>query len=227
MHILKHNYWYKYLLINSYISALSSTLRNITFMHFPEPVIFEIPVYPRTQKYIRTKLRDKHGQPQPLLASPFGQGVSLHLWLTAQSQKVKMVVGYKRSGEKKPMHVDKSGRIIAPLEMTAALGLGIERFHKSRHQYLFNHQELEQFGTYVDFIIENELVCYCQAAPEVLPMIRIKEFMQLYDFDEQDFKEETLRVAYWRYRKNQSAYPFNVQLTHLDHFRPTHSPQLA
>lgn len=195
-------------------------------MHFSEPVIFEIPVYPRTQKYIRLKLTDEHGQLQPLLASPFSQGLSLHLWLSAQSQKVKMVIGYKRSGERKPLHIDKSGRIIASLEMTSSIGLGIHHFHKSRHQYLFNYQELEQFCNYVDFIIQNELICYCQASPGVQPLTRIREFMNLYDFSEEDYKEETLRIAYWRYKKASEAKPFNPSLNGVDHFRPIHPPIL-
>ena len=138
-----------------------------------------------------------------------------------------MVAGYQRNGQKKPMHVDKSGRVIAPLSMTASLGLGIDHFHKSRMQYLLNYQELEQFCNYVDFLIMNEMICYCQAAIDVLPIVRIKEFTGLYDFDKEDFKEETLRVAYWRYRQNPNAYPFHVQVTEVDHFKPIHSPILA
>lgn len=189
-------------------------------MHFSEPVIFEIPVYPRTQKYIRAKLVGMSGRPQPLLVSPFSQGISLHLWLTAQSLKVRMVTGHKRSGERSPLHADKSGRIIAPLDMTAKLGLGITHFHKSRHQYLLNYQELQQFANYVDFIIMNEMICFCEAAPEVFPIVRIKEFVNQYDFTEEDFKEETLRKANLRYRTNPESYPFDGQINEITHFRP-------
>ena len=196
-------------------------------MYFSEPVLFEIPVYPRTRKFIQTKLQDEQGRPQPLLISDDSQGVSLYLWLTCQCKKVRMVTGYQRSGQKKPMHVDKSGRIIAPFGMTASLGLGIARFDRSRHQYLLNYQELEQFGVYVDQLIMTEMVYHCQAAPDVPPLLRIKEFTALYDFDEVDFTEEALRMAYYRHRKDEAASPFSMTFASANHFRSIHSALAA
>ena len=181
-------------------------------MHFPEPVLFEIPVFPRTQKFIRTKLTDNLGRPQPLLASTFNQGLGLHIWLIAQSKKIRMVSGWKRSVDWSVLHTDKSGRIIAPPDMTACIGIWIEHFHKTRHQYLLNYSELEQFCSYVDFLIQYEMVCFCQEQPDVQPITRIKEFVSLYDFTEENFKEQSLRMAYWRYRNNPMAHSVNIHL---------------
>jgi hypothetical protein len=174
-------------------------------MHFSDPVMFEVPVYPRTQKYIRAKLKDDQGNPYPLIASPFSQGISLHLWLTAQSKKVRMVIGRNRSAKLPATCRDKSGYLIAPTTMTATIGLGIDHFHPSRHQYLLNYQELEQFCNYVDVLIFQEMVGFCQAAPEVLPVLRIAEFTQLYGFTEQDFSQQSLRSGYRRYAKTEAA----------------------
>jgi hypothetical protein len=187
-------------------------------MYFPEPVLFEIPVRPRIRKYIAVKLQGADGRPQPLLVTPDAQGAGLMLWAMAQSEKVMLQTGWRRGAAGKNFLQDGSGRIIAPLDMTERLGLGISEFHKSRHQYLLNHAELEVFSQFVDYIILNEMVSFCQEDQTSPPLLRIKQFTDRYDFSEDDLNEGSLRVAYWRFRKGLAATNFDVRITQLQHF---------
>lgn len=189
-------------------------------MYFSEPVLFEIPVRPRIKKYITVKLRGADGRPQPMLVTPQAEGAGMMLWALAQSEKVLLQTGWRRSSAGNDFLQDGSGRIIAPLDMTERIGLGISEFHKSRHQYLLNHAELEVFSSFVDYIILNEMVSYCQSEPVSAPMLRIKEFTDRYDFSEDDLNEGSLRVAYWRFRKGVAATNFDERVTKLRHFVP-------
>ena len=174
-------------------------------MYFSEPVLFEIPVLPRIKKFIAVKLMDEAGRPQPMLVSPTQSGgAGMFLWSLAQAEKVMLQLGWRRKSDQKLL-TDNSGRVIAPEDFTQQLGLGIREFHKSRSQYLFNYAELVVFSNFVDYIIMNEMICFCQAAPSVAPMKRIKIFTDKYDFSDEDFDERALRQANWRVTTNQNS----------------------
>lgn len=189
-------------------------------MFFSEPVLFEIPVRPRIQKFIAAKLRDAQGRPQPLLVSADSEGAGLMLWAMAQSEKVMLQMGWRRARQLFTGLTDGSGRVIAPPDMTAKLGLGIAGFHKTRHQYLLNYAELEVFNNFVDCIILNELVGFCAASPETAPMLRIKQFCDRYDFAADELGEETLKKVYQRHRAQTGSFCFNERMNRLVHFQP-------
>jgi hypothetical protein len=190
-------------------------------MYFSDPVIFEIPVRPRVRKFVQAKLVDENGVRQPMLVSPDCEGIGLHLWAMAQSKKEMLQTGWRRSkAQNAELSTDKSGRILAPEDMTERLGLGIFEFHYSRHQYLLNYCELEVFSSFVDHLIMNEMVTYCQASPGVEPMIRIKAYCDLYDFAPDDVSELMLKTVYYRSRKRTGASHYDVRVTRVQHFVP-------
>ena len=195
-------------------------------MHFSEPVLFEIPVLPRIRKFIAVKLQAADGSPQPMLVSPtHSGGAGMFLWSMAQSEKVMLQLGWRRKTGESAFLTDNSGRVIAPDDFTGRLGLGITEFHKSRNQYLLNYAELVVFSNFVDYIILNEMTCFCQAAPSVPPMKRIKQFTDKYDFSDEDFDERALRQAFWRSQTerntgNHAGLNFNKTLLKIKHFQP-------
>lgn len=195
-------------------------------MYFAEPVIFEIPVRPRVRKFIHVKLWDDQGRPQPMLVAPGAFGLCLNLWGLCQSQKVMQHSGWRRRKVWKPgdpktdLLMDGAGRVIAPLDMTARIGLGIREFHPSRHHYLLNYSELETFSSWVDYVILNEMVLFCQAEPHTAPLLRIKAFTDQYDFSTEDLNEEALRRTYYRARTGTSSHTFDENIGRQIHFQP-------
>lgn len=192
-------------------------------MYFAEPVLFEIPVRPRIRKFIRVQLQDANGRSRPMLVDHDSTGASLMLWALAQSQKIQMSVGWRRA---KPLtsylSVDGAGRIIAPDDMTDAIGLAIHEFHQSRHQYLLNYAELETFSSWVDYIIRNEMIFHCEQLPQLSYIDRIKSFTDKYDFSEEDFSESTALKAYYRYRNGQLGeyHSFKESVARVVQFKP-------
>lgn len=190
-------------------------------MYFSDPVLFELPVLPRTRKYIAGKLQDPAGNTRSMLLSPHGEGAGLMLWAMAQAPKVLLQMGWRRRQKSDSyLLIDGASRIVAPPSMTAVIGVGIQQFHTSRHQYLLNYAELEVFGNFVDYVIINELIGYCKREPETAPMVRIKQFCDHYDFSEEDFSEQSLRRAYQRFRKNETSYGYSEPLARQRHFEP-------
>ena len=202
-------------------------------MYFDYPVFFEIPVRPRVRKFVTAKLCAADGTAQPLLITPETSGISLNLWGLCQSQKVMQKSGWRkltvwRSGDTKTgLLTDGAGRVIAPVDMTERLGLGIREFHQSRHQYLLNHSELETFSSWVDYVILNEMVEYCRAAPKTAPLLRIKAFTDKYDFSTDDLNEEALRQTYYRSRAGKSSYNFSPTIVRQLHFQPLTDQRMA
>jgi len=194
-------------------------------MYFSEPVLFEIPVLPRIKKFIAVKLQDEAGRPQPMLVSPEESGgAGMFLWSIAQSEKVMLQMGWRRKTNQQLL-TDNSGRIISPEDFTQQLGLGIREFHKSRNSYLLNYAELVVFSNFVDYIIMNELICFCQEAPSVAPLKRIKIFTDMYDFSDEDFDERALRQANWRVTTNRNEGNYaGINTSHVQlkirHFQP-------
>ncbi|RIV20547.1 hypothetical protein DYU11_21110 [Fibrisoma montanum] len=189
-------------------------------MHFSDPVLFELPVLPRVKKYIAVKLQDAAGNPQPMLVSAHCEGAGLMLYMLAQARKVCLWSGtHSRPGSHRG---PRSGglRILTPEDFTADIGVGICKFHPSRHQYLLNIAELNVFSNFVDYIILNEMVCYCEAAPDELPMKRIKQFTDRYDFSEDELSEHSLRQVYLRHRKGIGGHEFDVEISQQLHFQP-------
>lgn len=175
---------------------------------------------PRVKKFISVKLRDGLGKPQPMLISPQCEGAGLFLWAMAQSSKLMMQVGRtSRPGGRQDQRGGYS-RILFPEDFTERLGVGIAEFHPSRHQHLFNYGELNAFSNYVDYLIQNEAVSFCQATPDLDPMQCIKRFTDLYDFSENDLSDQALRQAYLRFRKGVGAHFFDVKITRQVHFMP-------
>lgn len=162
-------------------------------MYFEEPVLFELPVLPRVRKFIHVKLTDPKGERHAMLVDPSALGPGLFLWAMAQSEKVHI---YAKPDASKP-----TGRRYDPAPLTERIGVGIREFHQTRSQYLLNTVELWVFSNMVDYMIENELVQYCQAEPSIAPMIRIKAFCDQFDFDSNDFNEDALKQLYYRHRK--------------------------
>jgi hypothetical protein len=196
-------------------------------MLFSDPVLFEIPVLPRIKKFIAVKLRDADGRPHPLLVSPSTEGASLMLWAMAQSEKVRLVAGWRRPSyapyAKFPQGLrDGSGRIIAPEDMTEQLGMGIRGFHKTRHQYLFNYAELVTFSNFVDYLMFNELACHCLDTPDLSIMAHVKLFTDYYDLSEEDLPEKAFKQKLWRSQNATLHINFNtdVGLTKIHHFQP-------
>lgn len=181
-------------------------------MFFDNPVLFEVAVLPRVQKFIRTKLTDDAGKQHPMLVDPSALGPGLMLWAMAQSEKVYLYTKYDGS---KP-----GGRRWDPEELTATIGVGIREFHPSRHQHLLNAAELWVFSNMVTYMVQNELVQFCEAEPGVDPMQRIKAFCDHYDFSDQDYTEQGLRMMYWKHRKKIGAHGFAPQVTRNFDFVP-------
>lgn len=187
-------------------------------MYFSEPILFELPVLPRVAKFVRVKLQGATGQPQPMLVTHTALGPSLMLWAMAQSEKIRLMTGYeKRSGRQGRRNGQPQMNAEA---MTQTLGIAIHQFHYTRHQYLLNIPELWVFSNMVDHMILNELVQYCQAAPRTEPMKRIKQFCDKYDFDDNDFREDALKIFYWRYRNQTGAQSFAPEITRHFQFVP-------
>lgn len=180
-------------------------------MLFDHPVLFEVPVLPRVQKFIRKKLTDQAGQSHPMLADPQALGAGLMVWAMAQTEKVHLYTNYVHRKGNEP-----GRRSYRPEELSVEIGLGICEFHRSRHQILFNHAELWVFSNFVDHQIRNELVQYIQLEPELPPMVRIKSFCDLYDFSELDYTELGLKQMYLRHRKGTGGSGFSPFMsTHL------------
>lgn len=199
-------------------------------MYFAEPVLFEIPVRPRIRKFIHVHLRDTtSGRPRPMLVDHDSTGASLMLWALAQSQKIQMSAGWRRT---KPSdsyltveavgRVDGAGRIIASDDMTDVIGLAIHEFHQSRHQYLLNYAELETFSQWVDYIIRNEMIFHCERLPQLSYIDRIKSFTDKYDFSEDEFSESTALQIYYRYRNGKLGehHSFKESVTKVIQFKP-------
>ncbi|RYC69785.1 hypothetical protein [Spirosoma sordidisoli] len=136
------------------------------------------------------------------------------------SQSQKVLLQYER--KPRPGHLNRQGggRNLIPDDMTQRMGVGIQEFHQSRHQYLLNAAELVAFSNFVDYIIRNEMVLFCEAAPDIEPMRRIKLFVDQYDFSDDDCNEQTLRQAYLRHRRNIKASSFSVHVGRQLHFHP-------
>jgi hypothetical protein len=181
-------------------------------MFFDNPVLFEVAVLPRVQKFIRTKLTDEAGQQHPMLVDPSALGPGLMLWAMAQSEKVHLFTNW--DGERSKT------RRFDPAPLTGRIGVGIQEFHPSRHQYLLNAAEQWVFTNMVTYMIRNELVQYCEAEPGVPPIQRIKAFCDHYDFSEQDFTEQALRQMYLRHRKQVGAHGFSVHVNQNFTFVP-------
>ncbi|MCX6216468.1 hypothetical protein [Spirosoma sp.] len=180
-------------------------------MLFQDPVLFELPVLPRVQKFIRTKLHDQAGYPQPMLAVPTAPGAGLMLWAMAQAEMIYLSRSPSRN---------KATRHAQPEAFTAKLGIGIYEFHPTRQRTLLNHPELLVFSNMVDHMIQNELVLFCQQAPKTPPMVRIKAFCDHYDFSEEDYSEAALKQMYLRYRRGTGSHGFAPQLTQQFAFVP-------
>lgn len=180
-------------------------------MLFLDPVLFELPVLPRVQKFIRTKLVDETGHPQPMLAVPSALGAGLMLWAMAQAQLIHLSTNPSR--RKPTSHLQ-------PEAFTARIGVGICEFHPTRHQHLLNHPELLVFNNLVDHMIRNELVQFCQQAPNVAPMLRIKAFCDHYDFSETDMSEAALKQVYLRYRRGTGSQAYAPEICQQFQFLP-------
>jgi hypothetical protein len=188
-------------------------------MYFSEPVLFELPVYPRHKKYITGKLTNASGHYQPMLVSRSGEGAGLMLWAMAQAPKVMLYIGW-RHRPSAPVRPSTS-RVLVSEEFSATIGLGIQEFHYTRNQHLLNYPELLVFANFVDSIIVNELYGFCLAEPDVAPMTRIKAFCDQYDFSDDDYNEDTLRQAYLRFRKGQGQFSaYSDDLAKQIHFKP-------
>lgn len=190
-------------------------------MYFSEPVLFEIPVRPRIRKFIHTHLIDALGRRRPMLVSSDAQGASLWMWALAQSEKVQLNTGWRRpKPDSSYLHTDGAGRIMAPDDMTDVIGLAIHEFHKSRQQYLLNYAELEAFSSWVDYLIRNELICFCEEKQHLPLMERIRQFADCYDFSEDDISEANLKQIIYRHGSTQhdAFRSFNTGVALVNHF---------
>lgn len=194
---------------------------------FGEPVVFELPVYPHTLRYIRAKLTDEQGQSRALIVSPYSQGLSLFVWLTAQSPQLPLVSSHRWPVSSASRHINRQGHVLIPPVMSSYLGLGIHEFHVSRHQWLLNQVELEQLANYVDVLIEEELIAYCQSAPDQPVRQRIRAFVDRYDFDDYRINEDRLRLVYRRYCQRVTALPVLAQRSIVNHFAASTYPSLV
>lgn len=191
-------------------------------MLFSSPVLFELPVLPRVQKYLRLKLTDASGESHPLLATPETPGPGQLIWMMAQTDKKELIVEYSPRG-KQPAQGDQraaSKRVYFEQRLTAEIGVGIQQFHYRRHQYLLNMVELEIFSNQIDYLILNEAVWFCQQAPQTPPMTRIKAFCDQYDFAPGELGEEALRQMYLRHRKQKAASAYSSALFDQYQFKP-------
>ncbi|MBD2700130.1 hypothetical protein IC229_05755 [Spirosoma sp. BT702] len=189
-------------------------------MLFSNPVLFELPALPRVAKFIRTKLRDPTtGTPQPMLLDPQATGPGLFLWAMCQNHKEALFACWaERPGSKSR---GKSQRIYYPEKVyTDRIGVGISEFHYTRHQYLLNYIELGVWHNWVEFMMQNELVQFCEQARDTPPMSRIKTWCDRYDFSEDDFSEAALKQMYLRYRKQIGANGFAPEVSSTFQFIP-------
>lgn len=181
-------------------------------MLFKDPVLFELPVLPRVQKFVRTKLVDASGIAHPMLAMPEALGAGLMLWAMAQSE---MIAFYTNPSRHKPTSAH-----ARPDDFSARIGVGICSFHPTRRNRLLNHAELIIFSNMVDHMIQNELVQFCQQSPELAPMLCIKSFCDRYDFSEADFSEGALKQMYLRWRRGTASMDFAPQVSTQFSFVP-------
>ncbi|GAB3956692.1 hypothetical protein GCM10028805_47340 [Spirosoma harenae] len=181
-------------------------------MIFLDPVLFELPVLPRVQKFIRHKLTDASGQAHPLLASPEAIGPGQLIWAMAQADKKQLITGYERKASDTGAAGDRGPckRLHFEKKLTAEIGVGIREYHYRRHQYLLNYIELEIFSNVMDYLIYNEAVQFCQARTDMPPMTRIKAFCDQYDFSPTDISEDAIKQMYLRYRKGKAASSFSA-----------------
>ncbi|QIP16801.1 hypothetical protein G8759_31250 [Spirosoma aureum] len=162
-----------------------------------------------------------------MLACPDATNASFWIWALCQGRKAHQFKGWQRPEHRRieqnqpddGLLIDRAGRIMAPPEMTARLGLGINQFHVTRLEYLLNYDELELFSDWVDFMIRNEFILHCQQSAGLI-MHRIREFLDTYDFDETDMSEAMMKQTYLRYRKGRSAFVADAQLASQVQFRP-------
>lgn len=194
---------------------------------FGEPVVFELPVYPHTLRFVRAKLTDEQGQPRAFVVSPYSQGLSLFVWLTAQSPQLPLISTHRWPVSSAARHINRHGHVLTQPVMSSRLGLGIHEFHISRHQWLLNQVELEQLANYVDVLIEEELIAYCLAAPDQPARQRIRAFVDRYDFDDYRINEDRLRLVYRRYCQRVAAFPLLAQRSVVNHFAAGPSPSLV
>ena len=194
-----------------------STQRNLMF--FTDPVIFEIPVLPRVQKFVLGKLAQAAGRPAPLLADPTAYGPGQYLWTMAQTEKKLLFsnYAYRPGGKNRPP----ASRITYDTSRySVQLGVGIQALHPSRERQLLNYLEVEMWSNYVDHLIRNELVQYCEKYPGVPPMVRIKSFTDQYDFSEEDFSEDSLKQLYLRHRKGKTGATYIPQVSQQIQYVP-------
>ncbi|WP_461043384.1 hypothetical protein [Spirosoma harenae] len=180
---------------------------TVICMIFLEPVLFELPVLPRVQKFIRHKLTDSSGQAHPMYAHPTAFGPGLIIWTMAQTEKKQLFSNYAYRPGKHNQQADRpvSKRVYYDPKFTAQIGVGIAEFHHSRHQYLLNYNELEQFSRLIDYLIFSDVVDFCEARPDVAPMVRIKAFCDQYDFAPGELSEDSLKQMYLRHRRGKSG----------------------
>ena len=79
----------------------------------------------------------------------------------------------------------------------------------------------------MDYVILNEMVEYCRAAPKTAPLLRIKAFTDKYDFSTDDLNEEALRQTYYRSRAGKSSYNFSGAIVRQLHFQPLTDQRMA
>ena len=194
-------------------------------MYFSEPVIFELPVRARVAKFIRVKLQDAAGRPQPMYVHPQALGPGLFLWGMAQSEKIALHQNYlPKTGSREK---GSTRRQLSPDGLDAMIGLGINEFHYTRHQHLLSYPEQLVFCNMVDYMILNELVQFIENRPRLSPITCIKQFCDHFDFSEDDFAEQTLRMMYLRHRQRVGSYQFAPEISRNFQFMPVPAAMAA
>lgn len=165
-------------------------------MYFTNPVLFEIPVRPRVQKFLRVHY------PQAIVATPDSTGLPLYIWALAQNEKVRLFTSMYHTGRSHRRRLD-------PEQFTAYIGVGLHEFHGYRRQHLFNYAELMVLDAMAHRMIQQNFLGQMQTATAPT-MQALRDWADRYDFSEEDLVELNLKQILMRHRRSQGQSPFTL-----------------